>query len=204
MYKTKGFALIEVLIVVFALAALVCGGWYVWHRSHQAHSVAVQQQPGPAKAADKNYLVIKELGVKLPLNDLTRSAYYELYDTGKTDVQIADIYDADFDALKNADGISCNEKYYMLEITRAQTTIVPQLQDPSSPRYNGPAIHEYKAFPFTDKYRFDGFSMHFDGASCAVLKPNAKGDIATDARIEHIIADKKAAYEQAFTSLQAL
>jgi hypothetical protein len=79
----RGFSLIEGLLLVIALCLIVFVGYYVWHSQHTANSTldqanqASQSSPsGSQPASTQKYLIIKEWGVKLPLTNATKDAYY--------------------------------------------------------------------------------------------------------------------------------
>lgn len=82
MHHQKGFTLVEGLLVVLIVAALGAGGWYMYSRSQSndtASTTSVQQKP---KASAKAYLAIPEAGIRLPLTEAIKDAYYSVRSEG--------------------------------------------------------------------------------------------------------------------------
>jgi len=69
MRNQKGFSAVIVLVVLVVVAAVGFTGYYVWNKQHTKKAVVVvASSPATTKSSDttttKNYLVVKEWGVK--------------------------------------------------------------------------------------------------------------------------------------------
>lgn len=79
--KQSGFTIIEGVLIVVALVALIGGGWLVYQRTKQS-ATRTDAAPNPNQsttttpAPTVTYLDIKEWGIKFPLPDSIKDAYY--------------------------------------------------------------------------------------------------------------------------------
>ncbi len=73
-----GFSIIEVLLVVLVVSALavICFVVYQRHKPSSAMNSAVTSQTQTTTQPTTQYLTIKEWGIKLPLSDSIKDAYY--------------------------------------------------------------------------------------------------------------------------------
>jgi prepilin-type N-terminal cleavage/methylation domain-containing protein len=93
--SSKGFTLIETLIVMLVIAVAVYAGWFIWQMSHKKDNKASQtsqnqkqensnkdpQATAIDQSEDGKYLVIKEWDVRLPLPDALRDdVEYGIFD----------------------------------------------------------------------------------------------------------------------------
>jgi hypothetical protein len=85
----KGFAVLETILILVVVAIIGGAGYYVWHTRQLANDAYSKTTPAlthsasansTSKKSDKDFLVIKEWGVKLPLNPNIEDAYYR-YDS---------------------------------------------------------------------------------------------------------------------------
>jgi hypothetical protein len=87
-----GFGAVEALIIIVLIGLAGGGGWYVWHTKHNksaAHhttttvkttntpktSTKASKTPTPVPADNSGYLVIKEWGIKMKLEDASKLTY---------------------------------------------------------------------------------------------------------------------------------
>lgn len=204
MYKTKssrGFAHLGLVIgIVIVVAAIAFGGWFVWDtnkdnnkQQNSSQSNNSQNQPSDPSEGGK-YLVIAEWGVKIPLNDEIREAYYTL--SSDSTSEYVSLYDAAFDSLKNANGVSCGQgtKYVFYAITRTTPQNAASASEGAGP--------EFKEFPFTKEYVFGGLGAHQAPPACANLNPDPYGPVLDDENIFDIANDKERAFDAAFQGLK--
>lgn len=88
---SKGFALVEGLLVIVAFT-LICGvGYYVFD-SERPNPVTIQpsqvREPEKASTDQKKYLEVKELAVKFELPENLSDAYYDVSDEGYVYVSV--------------------------------------------------------------------------------------------------------------------
>jgi len=87
----SGFSVIEALLVVLVIAALAVTGFLVYQRHKSGTKTAIatnSPQTSTAKQsaqAATQYLTISEWGVKVPLSDPIKDAYYNVKDSNITD-----------------------------------------------------------------------------------------------------------------------
>jgi len=96
--NSKGFGLIAVIIVIAVLVVLGGAGVYVYQRNHTANSAANAKvtnhttaktdgssgnKSNPSTGSQQTYLTIREWGVKLPLSDTIKGAYYVASNSSK-------------------------------------------------------------------------------------------------------------------------
>lgn len=83
--KQTGFSIVETLIVIVAIAVLAGASWAVYQRTKQSvtrtdaasnPSQSTQQTTTTPPAPTVAYLDIQEWGIKLPLSDAIKDAYY--------------------------------------------------------------------------------------------------------------------------------
>lgn len=81
--KEAGFNIVELLVIVIAVGVIGVGGWFVYqHNRPQATNAAANpyqatnQQTYTTPAPTASYLTINEWGVRLPLSDAIKDAYY--------------------------------------------------------------------------------------------------------------------------------
>jgi len=90
--NNKGFGLVGVLLVILVLAAAGGTGAYVYHKNHKAKTSTTTSNSSSSSKTSNNsstttqgsnstqnqqsHLTIKEWGVKLPLSDAIKDAYY--------------------------------------------------------------------------------------------------------------------------------
>ncbi len=80
--RQSGFSIVEAVLVVAAIGVIGAGGWFVYqHNRPKATNAApnTNQQTTTTTATPAptvSYLAIKEWGVKLPLSDSIKDAYY--------------------------------------------------------------------------------------------------------------------------------
>jgi hypothetical protein len=80
----KGFAALESLLILVIIAIIGGVGYYVWHSKKQTKNVADSSQLSTIKKSStvsdnqktKSSLTIKEWGIKIPLTDQIKDAYY--------------------------------------------------------------------------------------------------------------------------------
>lgn len=195
--KQSGFSTIEVIVIIAIAALLVLGGWYFWQRTQTStssdnrtpHTESAQQASD--EKGEKQYLVIKEWDVQLPLNDEISDAYYVF------EGDFISIRDTSFDNMKNTDGVSCSGWDNMLyTIARAKSQDVAAITDPTNPAYTGPSA-PYRAFPFSEEYQFSGLGPHQAAPECAHLDSGS-----LDKSIIEAEGKKEQAFEAAFDQLQ--
>jgi len=84
MNNQSGFSIVEAVLIVAVIGVIGVGGWFVYqHNKPKATNAAPntnqttnQQTTTTTPAPTVNYLDIKEWGVKLPLSDIIKDAYY--------------------------------------------------------------------------------------------------------------------------------
>src|SRR6185312_452859 len=91
--KQTGFSIVEALIIVVSIAVLAGAGWAVYQHTKQSATrtdaasnpnQSTQQTTTTPPAPTVTYLDIKEWGIKVPLSDAIKDAYY-LPSTGNVD-----------------------------------------------------------------------------------------------------------------------
>lgn len=122
----KGFSVVEGLLTVVVIGLTGFVGWYVWHNraTKPVNSPAANTPPAkttttaPVKTVDPNagYLVIKEWGVKLPLNN-GLSLSYSIKDKAAT------IRSAELDKLS---GTNCTANSVIVERGKATERVTPE------------------------------------------------------------------------------
>ncbi|HYH36167.1 MAG TPA: hypothetical protein VD706_01565 [Candidatus Saccharimonadales bacterium] len=83
----KGFTLIEGLLIIIALSLIAGVGYYVYNANKEADknltsSASKEEKPAAKEKTQKNYLEIKELGIKFELTSKLKNAYYAKVDGG--------------------------------------------------------------------------------------------------------------------------
>lgn len=206
--KQSGFSGLILTLIIILVLALGTAGWYVW-RQNQKNDDGAQtnttsqwsqnQSQDTTQSTDsvyENYLVIEEWGVQLPLSDQISEAYYSF----RVDdlAEYVELYDADFDRLKNANGVSCGQghEYQIYSISRVKKENVGELNDPAGP--------EYKELSFTNQYVFGGLGAHQAPPYCADLSKAPQDKYTEDSNIIGIVDEKETAFENAFEELQPL
>lgn len=183
--------------------ALALGAWFVWQRTGQSSDNSNSQQAADSTSQDQEapaetekYLVIQELGIKIPLSDQIAGAYYTFQSDELADY--VSLYDAGFDGLENANGVPCLEggQYQIYSISRAKPENVSALGE-----FAGP---EYKSFPFTDAYMYGGLGAHQSAPACSDLNASSEGSYQGDENILRIVDEKEQAFTQSFNNLKPL
>jgi hypothetical protein len=87
----KGFTLVESLLALIALALIVFVGFYVYNSTHKANNTLDKANTETSKTAatTTKYLDIKELGIKIPLNDKLDGLKYTIAPTDNTTVSFS-------------------------------------------------------------------------------------------------------------------
>jgi hypothetical protein len=212
----KGFAVLQIILLLVVVGIIGGTGWYVWHSSSQANknldnatnasdsAPPIKTKKISASSIPQKYLDIKEWGVKIPLSADDTNAYYTYDSTASLGVTLYDgvsIFDSSFDQLKNSKGISCKDPGYPLfAISRAKTGDVKKLLDYNDPNFigdTGPA--NFAAVSFTKDYQFAGTSSH-------QARPNCEGSDTSSkavADIESSLTKIQAALKASYSSMQA-
>lgn len=199
MRKTSsGFSLVILLITLVVLAGVGFAGWYVWKQNHTENknttsSSASTQTSSSSKqdstTSKQKYLVITEWGVKIPLSSEISGAYYKL--EVQDNAEYARIYDAGFDNLKNSDGVSCvDSPFEIYVIGRTTPAKVAAASSSTEP--------EFKKYPFTNDYLFNGLGAHQSAPDCLFLN-----DQTQDTTISNAENQKERAFDAAFKELAA-
>lgn len=197
-FGQQGFSAGIVVVMLLVVTGLVLGGFFVWQGNKQGKQTNASTQDQNESATPSNdakkevkYLVIKEWGVKIPLNDDISGAYYTFNsdDLGES----ISLYDAAFDRMKNANGESCGGQnaHLFYAITRATP------ENAALDEYNPP----YRTFPFTDKYVFSGLGSHQAPPYCASLNTDPYSEFRADEHILDIANIKERAFDDAFEHL---
>lgn len=202
----SGFSPIVLVLILVFILALGLGSWYIWQRNHkiddQANSAQTEQATEANDASDgasyeaEEYLVIQELGIKIPLTDEISGAYYTFHSDEL--VEYVSLYDSGFDQLENANEVSCGgeNKYQIYSVSRAKPENVAVLNE-----FAGP---EYKSFPFTDEYMFGGLGAHQAPPPCSDLNFGTDEPYQEDENILRVANDKEQAFNQSFNNLQPI
>jgi prepilin-type N-terminal cleavage/methylation domain-containing protein len=79
--KQSGFSIVEFLIVIVVIGLFAVGSWAVYQRTKQrATRTGAASNPSQSNTSllgrTVTYLDIREWGIKLPLSDTIRDAYY--------------------------------------------------------------------------------------------------------------------------------
>lgn len=192
----RGFGSIEILLLVVIVGALGFTGWYVWHSKQQADSTYANTAKSARSSslttkkstlvtprASPTYLTIKEWGVKLPLDNDDKGAYYTISATSGLTQSVL-IFDTSIDATANAKGVTCKDPTYpLLVISRIKPSDVAATQDINGPDYigdTGPNSFQY--FSFTKQYEFAAESPHQAAPKCEDIG-NASGNFEADATV---------------------
>jgi hypothetical protein len=196
--RQTGASAIIAVIAVVVVSATALTGWYVLqkNKSPTASNNTIQSPQDEKNAQsiesseDDKYLVIKEWGVKIPLSHDIAGAYYVHHARGLNET--VEFYDVAFDALKNADGVSCSDtKYFFYVIARAKPENVAVLSE-------GPGA-AYREFSFTKEWMFGGLGAHQASPSCAFIGSDLSQE---DLNILDAAEKKEAAFNTAFDKLQ--
>src|SRR6266702_910027 len=116
---TSGFGMIELLVLFVGIGIIGFVGWYVWQARANASSsynasadlnvVAAAPRPGGTPASATPYLIIKELGIRIPLTtdikDLVYS-YDKTHDGEKTAINYLHFSTTSISAIPNS-GTTC-------------------------------------------------------------------------------------------------
>lgn len=89
--KQRGFSIVEVVLIVAALIGLTAIGWAVYQHGKQSatttnaegNTTQSNQQTTTTPAPTVAYLTITEWGIKIPLSDSIKDAYYVVDTTSK-------------------------------------------------------------------------------------------------------------------------
>lgn len=88
--NSKGFSLVEGLLIIIAISLVSFVGYYVWHSQQEvskvststSRSVDSESAAAAQKAKSVGYLKINELGIKVPVNEKLKGLKYEVSPDG--------------------------------------------------------------------------------------------------------------------------
>lgn len=203
--RQSGFSPIFGLVLIVIVLALGFCAWFIWQRMDQSSGEPTAKSQTDQQTTQSNesdappevkYLEIKELDIKIPLTSQIEGAYYTFHSDGLADY--ASLYDAGFDQLENANGVSCKEggSYQIYSISRAKPENIATLDE-----FAGP---EYKSFDFTDEYKYGGLGAHQASPSCSDLSTGTDSTYQGDENILRIVDEKEQAFNQSFNNLKPL
>lgn len=207
--QSHGFSLVVVLVTVAVIAAAGSGGWYVWQKNKNSEltdnkaASSIQNNSSKENKSVQNdpsenskYLVIEEWGVEIPLSDEISKAYYLFRsdDSG----EYAELYDADFDNEKNANGVSCGgvNKFQLYSISRVKSKDINLLSELDRSRF--------QKFSFTDEWMFSGIGAHQAPPPCSNLNSDLSQPYQEDTNVLEIAERKEEAFNNAFGDLQPI
>lgn len=111
MRNSKGFTLIEALLILVIVGLLGGTGWYVWSARSSTDKSLNQAADTEITAASKKeesklsntnteYLTVKEWSVKIPLNENVKGLSYKLKDFDYTNGKVADFRSTNLEQFK--------------------------------------------------------------------------------------------------------
>jgi hypothetical protein len=104
-FNQKGFTLIEGLLIVIALSLVVGIGYYVYNsnkntpQDDSSNTKPAAKETAKTTPAAKNYLEIKELGIKFQVTDKLKNTYYRVNEFGGVNLSVHEL-----DKLKGFEG----------------------------------------------------------------------------------------------------
>lgn len=89
-FKSEGFSLVEVLLIILVVTVVGFAGYYVWNTQKEDKSVdstsqskkSTKQKQSPQAKATEKYLSIPEVGIKFQLSAEIQDAYYFMSQQG--------------------------------------------------------------------------------------------------------------------------
>lgn len=184
----KGFGAVEALVIIVIVGLVGFGGWYMWHSNQKEDGTKIIQQSQSkqeSKPKDK-YLTIKEWGIRLKLNKDAEGSYYILREDG----QYVDVFNSNFDKLKNKNGIECKNE--ILFVVARYSENDPRLEDPTNRRPDA----------IIGSYGYTGTPAHQAPPGCALL--NEMAPFEYDQNVLEIFTKYKMGLVESFKSLEAI
>lgn len=176
----KGFSAVVILLALLLIVAIGFTGYYVWNTqqnkktaSAETKTVAVvtpqktTTNPTPATQDTQKYLVVKEWGIKIPVDDSVDGLSYTLFGQKNTDgIRLSTT------ALKQISG-TCTDNEFLVFRGKANDIVPAEIDDPQNPSFlqtynsltvdaNNPTQRSFKLKIGDYYYTPPGFA----GASC--------------------------------------
>ena len=195
-----GFSAVLVAIAIVVVGVVGFAAWRVLADNDTPSSKTTdssQQNDSNGEpttpSEETKYLVIKEWGARIPLTDDVSGAYYRF----RSDdfVEYVDLYDKGFEGLKNANGVSCADKFQFYSISRVKPEDVSKL--------DGPGYPDYKKVSFTDGWLYGGLGFHQAPPRCSDLNADSGGTYSEDENILSIADKKEKAFDAAYEHLES-
>ncbi len=167
--EQKGFTLVEGLLIVIALGIIVGVGFYIYNsQNEKTETPAIKSNQNKSNDADKkDYLVVKELGLRFDKTDLP-GAYYKLGNAKQGYPKVPEltwinIYDTSYDNMTNSLGKKCGDDTYGSEIITVQV-IKASDRDSKYANYTDAEIGIMDDMPtvVSDKYNDESDGFLFD------------------------------------------
>jgi len=209
----KGFTHPLMLSLVILLAGIIVfTGWYVWNSSQNADNSIdsadnlsettgtkiknTQQKSQSATKQSNNYLEIKQWGVKLPLGDSIKNAYYVLRASGPDTVESVELFDEDFDNLKNKNGVSCKDPDFPIYV-------ISRIKEDNMRKID-PEFYSFVISKVMDGYQQSGQTSSQSPPACAELNPSSGRDFVADTTVTDRFQAIKNAFSEAYQDLEKI
>jgi hypothetical protein len=161
----NGFSLVEGLLAIIAIAIVGGVGYYVYHTQQEIKKTAdaaktTNQAPSNSTSDKKDYLILKEAGVKMDKSAIPGARYTVGKNQGPAvdisgfpDVMTFNLYDSDYEATTNSKSVRCGDLSSMNLFSTVQI-VEESVRDAKYAQYKNKEISFDEAIPMvlSDKY----------------------------------------------------
>lgn len=216
LYKNqKGFSLVEGLLVIIALAIVGGVGYYVYHTQQETSKTVdtaktTNQSTATASTEAKDYLVLKEVGMKMDKTGMP-GVYYKVGKNqtpindipGFSEVMTFELYDKTYDSTTNNSGLPCDGVSPNSPLAKLE--IVPEsVRDSKYSQYKNKERGFEDIWPasLSDKYatKKDGYLYVYGNLEGVQALPGCAED-ANDQRVLDQLAKSRAGFKQMIGTL---
>jgi hypothetical protein len=220
----NGFSLGQIVLVVLTLGLIGAIGFYVFQKQNQpeitnfteckaAGNQIMESYPerclangqtftNTTQKIEKKSLGINEIDVTLPLGSEVAGAYYTVRSpqSDPTETYI-ELFDADFDALKNGEGTTCKDSSFPLFVIGRISVSDYNKKVAEGAEENSVFLNFDEPFSFNSEYRYTGGAAVQSPPSCAF---DSAGSENRDQKVLEVFNAKKKAFTEAYKNMQDL